>query len=82
MPIFDGGEKYNVTREQFLEKARKNALILFAVVKDGTWYEKGGMGWFGMVMDEKDPDQWTNEFNKLIEGLPADHWLSVVDCHI
>lgn len=40
------------------------------------------MGWWGCVTDEKDEASWTREFAKLIDGLPGDACLSVVDCHI
>ncbi len=54
----------------------------FAVVKDGKWYEKGDMGWWGMVSDEKDVDKWQGEFTKLVEGLPDDTLFSLYDLHI
>ena len=31
---------------------------------------------------EKDKDAWTREFKALLDGLPGDACLSVVDCHI
>jgi hypothetical protein len=52
------------------------------VVKDGQWYEKGKMGWFACVADEKDEDVWDREFAALLDGLPDDTLLTVVDCHI
>jgi hypothetical protein len=68
------------SREQYLTR---NAHIgTFAVLKDGEWYEKGEMGWWGCVSDEKDPEEWNNQFNKLLEELPEDTLLSVFDCHI
>jgi len=68
------------TREQYLK--RQVAVSTFAVLKDGKWYEKGEMGWWGIVSDEKDPDEWHDQFNKLIEELPDDTLLSLYDCHI
>lgn len=58
------------------------ALSTFAVVKDGQWYERGSMGWFGCVADEKDESAWEREFEKLVESVPPSNWLTVVDCHI
>lgn len=58
------------------------ALSCFAVVKDGKWYEQGNMGWWGIVVDEKDKGVWEREFNNLIEDLAPESWLTVVDCHI
>jgi len=70
------------TREAAIERARQGALTPFAVVKDGQWHERGSMGWFAMVSDEKDPDAWEREFSALFDALPPDTWVAVVDCHI
>jgi len=56
------------------------ALSAFAVVKDGEWYERGDMGWFGCVSDEK-PD-WANQFDNLFTSLQPNQWITFVDCHI
>jgi hypothetical protein len=78
--IWDGPEEFLVSREEFMQAARNNAVSTFAVIKDGKWYERGQMGWFGFVSDEK--DNWNEEFFKLLDGLPDDTLLSVYDCHI
>lgn len=51
-------------------------------MKDGKWYEKGRMGWWGMVSGEKEQDVWNKQFTALIDGLSDDTILTVVDCHI
>ncbi|UGY15215.1 zinc finger-like domain-containing protein [Bradyrhizobium septentrionale] len=71
-----------MSRADRATRARNNALRTFAVVKDGQWYERGEMGWFGCVADEKDSEQWSREFAALLDGLPPETWLAVVDCHI
>jgi hypothetical protein len=81
--IENTGDKDNYipeTRKEFLK--RRAGFSTFAVIKDGEWYEKGEMGWFACVTDEKDPDEWTKQFNKLLDELPGDTLLSVYDCHI
>jgi len=75
-------DKYLVAREKFVQTARNAAGTTFAVLKDGQWYEKGDMGWWGMVADEKDQDEWNAQFAKLIDDLPEDTRLTVVDFHI
>jgi len=40
------------------------------------------MGWWGGVSDEIDGYDWCAEFARLVEGLPEDTLLTVVDCHI
>jgi hypothetical protein len=62
--------------------ANIDEISTFAVLKDGVWYERGSMGWFGMVHDEKDENAWSQEITKLIESLPDDVLLSIYDCHI
>jgi hypothetical protein len=78
----DAKALYGMTREEKIAQARASAGVTFAVLKDGTWYERGDMGWWGMVADEKDTNTWNTEFAKLIDGLPDDTLLTVVDCHI
>jgi hypothetical protein len=79
---FSGTSSYRKTREEFVKAAEDNAFTTFAVVKDGKWYERGDMGWWGIVRNEKEGDQWDQEFNKLIDSVPDDTLLTLVDCHI
>lgn len=78
------GWLYDIRPDDTLEKyiERRSRFCTFAVVKDGKWYEKGEMGWWGMVSNEKEQEVWQNEFASLLEGLPEDTLLTVVDCHI
>lgn len=57
-------------------------ISVFAVVKDGKWYERGKMGWFAVVSDEKDKDAWSEEVKQLLATLPPDTLLTMYDCHI
>lgn len=57
-------------------------LSTYAVLKDGEWYAKGEMGWFGMSDDKLTEDQWTEKMRELIEGLDDDDVVAIVDCHI
>lgn len=75
-------DKYLINREQFIQNASDNAISTFAVIKDGKWYEKGDMRWFGVVLDEKEQTAWNGEFKALIDDLSEDTLLSVYDCHI
>lgn len=75
-------EDFTIGREQFIKRAGDGAAITFAVIKDGKWYERGEMGWFGCVGNEKDPGRWESEFSKLIDSISGDTLLSVYDCHI
>ena len=80
---WDGYGEYRKPREEFLAQARNRAISSFAVItEDGKWYERGEMGWFGCVADEKDAAVWDSEFAKVLAGLSNDHWVTYVDCHI
>jgi hypothetical protein len=75
-------DEFLVNRDAYIERAASRAFRTFAVVKDSQWFEKGGMGWWGCVHNEKDEDLWNDEFSKLLDSVPDDTLLSVVDCHI
>jgi hypothetical protein len=79
---FKYGINKGETRDDYLHRRTSSAGITHAVIKDGQWYEQGEMGWFGCVSDEKENDVWNSEFAKLIESLPADTLITIVDCHI
>lgn len=79
---WDDFEDYDFTEAEFTERARNNAISTFAAVKDSKWYEKGEMGWFACVHNEKDQAAWDREFNAMLDALPDDTLLTVVDCHI
>jgi hypothetical protein len=75
--------QYQVTRESFVQDARDEAISTYAFVIEGKWYAKGEMGWFGMSTDgPKDHLRFVKEFNKMLDELPEDTLLTLVDCHI
>jgi hypothetical protein len=54
----------------------------FAIVTpDGEWRERGEMGWFAMVSNEKNQEAWANEVRELIERHTTCSAV-VIDCHI
>ena len=73
---------YQIPREQYLRNARNNAAVPFAVLKDGKWYERGEMGWWGISSNDKDPETWNAMVSKLYDELPGQALLVIVDCHI
>jgi hypothetical protein len=73
-------DDFRITKEEYLKKASDGAVATFAVVKNGQWYERGSMGWWACVSDEK--DNWNEEFAKLLDSVSDDTLLSVYDCHI
>lgn len=73
--MFCGGD-----REKFIEKERREAVLPYAMVVDGEWYQQGSMGWFGISTNEN--AEWATEFRALLDKVDDDEWLTVVDCHI
>ncbi len=59
-----------------------DSFVPFAIVKDGEWYERGKMGWWCAVSDEKPLEDWEEEVRKLLKELHGDTLLTVLDCHI
>lgn len=57
-------------------------LTPFALLRDGKWYERGDMGWFAAVANEKPQEKWAEEVGNLTSNLPPETWLTIVDCHI
>lgn len=75
------GIKEGMTLEQYIEHRKKRVLVPFALLlEDGTWIERGSMGWWGVVTEEN--DNWPEIFEKLWNSLPDDTLITAVDCHI
>jgi len=68
------------------DTAQKNELgelpDTFAYLIDGEWIERGRMGWWAIVSDEKSDDEWTASRAKIWEKIPDDAYITIVDCHI
>lgn len=76
-------DQYRQLNENMLPaKHLDHKLTCFALVTpDGTWHERGKMGWWAVVADEQDEDSWNEEIVKLIQQH-QDCILVGVDCHI
>lgn len=75
-------EDFQVSREDYCLDAARASFVPYAVVKDGKWYEKGQMGWFGISSNEMNEGKWTAQVAQMIDELPEDTMLSLYDCHI
>lgn len=73
---------FEESRGDYVQRARNSAIVTYALVKDGKWYQRGEMGWFGMAFNEMDEHEWNKQFHKLLDELPDATLLSVYDCHI
>lgn len=73
-------EDFMGLRETFVAKARAQAITPFAFVQEGKWAEKGKMGLWAIVTDEK--EGWASIYAKLLKDVPATWHLTAIDCHI
>lgn len=78
--FYDSPDQFNCTREQFIQEARRQAIHTFAFLRNGKWAEKGEMGWWACVSNEN--DSWPEVFYKLLQDIPDDETVTIVDCHI
>lgn len=84
----DAAEYERLKREGYCDRAAAGdvsnleEVVPFAIVKDYEWYERGEMGWWAIVSNEKPEDVWEREVKALLKDLPPETMLTVVDCHI
>ena len=50
----------------------------YAILNDGEWIESG----LPMFASKEEGKGWNSEFNELLDSLPQDYYVTVVDCHI
>lgn len=75
-------EEFKCTREEYVRRAENAACTPFAILMDGKWYERGEMGWWGVVLNERDSDEWNAKCRELLDELDDDTMITLVDCHI
>lgn len=75
-------ETFGPNRQAYVESCKNAVMVPYAVVKDGQWYQKGEMGWFGMSSDEMSQDEWNQQFWEMINSLDPETTLTLIDCHI
>jgi hypothetical protein len=56
-------------------------VIPFAIVTPDEWIERGQRGWWAVVKDEKDKDEWKESVVKVLKAH-EDKLAVAVDCHI
>ena len=56
--------------------------VPFAIATADGWTENGSMGWFGMVRDEKSPDDWRVQARAIMDAAADDDLFSLYDLHI
>jgi hypothetical protein len=74
----NSGDGKNYCRVSSLMAANQHH---FALLTDKGWVEKGTMGWFGMVADEKADQSWESEEYRILNEY-RDRIIVAVDVHI
>ena len=69
-------------RTAYIEHKKCVSFSTFAVVKDGQWFQRGDMGWWGIVFNEQLGYDWDSKVLELLENTPDDMVITIVDCHI
>lgn len=76
-------QDFDVSEQTFIARAAAGAVPGYATLHDGHWYEPGRMGWWGMSSETPSTLAGYHEHvNGLIDALPDDTYLTIVDCHI
>jgi hypothetical protein len=78
----DDLESFQVSKKEFAKNHGMKEEITHAVLMNGEWFERGKMGWFGQQITDKGEAVWDEEFHKLLDSLPEDTLLTIMDCHI
>lgn len=72
------GQGTNTARHKDIDWDTTNAPFT-VVLPGGKWVQKGDMGWWGVVHDEK--EDWNEHFKTILTDISPDAWFTVVDCH-
>lgn len=68
------------TKESYLAQAEE--FSVFAVLKNGEWFERGEMGWWAIVSNEIGAQEWKDKITELMSDLDPNTLLTIIDCHI
>ena len=69
------------TKQSFTAREGRLAGTTFAVLMDGNWVERVEGGWTPEGPSEKSMSEWHQKFMSLLEKIPNDAVLTLVDCH-
>lgn len=78
----DPVEEFGYDRDAYIEKQVQKTLMPVAILKDGTWHQKGRMGWFGVLSDSMSDEDWHTHVHDIYSGLSAGTKVTIVACHI
>ena len=80
--FWDTPDVFLTTRSDYIERARNQACVPYALVHKSEWVGRGAMGWWGVSTGDADQDAWNRMVNEMLDALPDDTLITVVDCHI
>jgi hypothetical protein len=81
-PIIKRGQKENTANVALFKHIDfDKTSVPFAILKDWQWHERGNMGWWGAVSNEKERHDWELEYRKLLTGTYENELVSVYDLH-
>lgn len=63
------------------EASLKNKIPFAVLTPTGEWIERGDMGWWGVVSNNTEQDEWDNSVQNIYKKYHEDYIVSV-DCHI
>jgi hypothetical protein len=78
--FYTSPDDFQMSESDYIQEKVGSAYCPFAIIKDGKWFEKGKMGWWGFVSNED--SEWQKKATELIDGLPDNTMLSLYDCHV
>jgi len=74
---------FAVDRETYVQRARNDAGLGYAFVYQGEWIAPGNIGWWAASDDTAESRaEYAQIVTQLLDSLPDDTLLTLVDCHI
>lgn len=80
LTLVDGSEANQVDSLSLLD-LKKTGATFAILTPEGEWIERGKMGWWGMVSDATDPEEWSKKWHSIVEKY-IDFPAHLVDLHI
>lgn len=68
-------------RQAYIDARVLNLFGTYAIVHNGEWVAQGEMGWFGMSNNTVSTEEFHRREWELIQSLPDDTLMTIVDCH-
>lgn len=74
-----GVEPWMEREDYILERSHP---ATFALLKDSEWYERGTIGWWGVMLDANPVTEWHGIWDKLMADCRPETLITLIDCHI